>query len=856
MFSDASVHAKLSISTYRDSLLSFMSGIVADPEHALENWNSPRLHVCNWTGVMCNHVKERVVQLDLSGRSLRGTISPALSNLSFLSVLDLSGNFFRGRIPPELGALSRLTQLSFDSNILEGGIPAELGLLPRLVYLDLGSNWLAGQIPDTLLCNSTSLQYIDLSNNSLSGEIPSSNQCKLTELRFLLLWSNHLVGQIPPSLSNSSELKWIDLESNFLTGALPASIVDKMPCLQFLYLSYNNLVSHHNNTNLAPFFASLANASRLQELELAGNNLGGEIPTAVGDLSSGLLQLHLAENLIYGSIPPSLSNLFNLTLLNLSCNLLNGSIPPAIGLMGKLERVYLSNNSLSGEIPKAFGDIPHLGLLDLSMNMLSGSIPESLSNLSQLRRLHLYGNHLSGKIPPSLGECVNLEILDLSHNEITGLIPAEVAGLRSLTLYLNFSSNLLQGPLPLELSKMDMVLSIDLSSNNFSGTIPAQLANCIALEYLNLSRNLLQGPLPSSIGNMTYLQVLDLSNNRLTGEIPGSLQASSTLQQLNLSFNDFSGFVSNEGTSFATLGLDSFIGNSGLCGSFSGMPSCNKKRTRRSLLLPILLTLFGTPCCILCLFGYPLAFKSRTRRSFAPFHGFVSEDEELQTKEAKYPRISYRQLVEATGGFDGSCLIGSGRFGHVYKGILQDETRIAVKVLDSDTGGGEIPGSSFKRECQVLKRTRHRNLIRIITACSRPDFKALVLPLMSNGSLESHLYPSSGSGPRLSLVQLVNICSDVAEGMAYLHHHSPIKVIHCDLKPSNVLLDDDMTALITDFGIARLVKNSGGESNAIFDSSSFASTAGLLCGSIGYIAPGTYTSLPFNSSPCDNLLLS
>ena len=86
---------------------------------------------------------------------------------------------------------------------------------------------------------------------------------------------------------------------------------------------------------------------------------------------------------------------------------------------------------------------------------------------------------------------------------------------------------------------------------------------------------------------------------------------------------------------------------------------------------------------------------------------------------------------------------------------------------------------------------------------------------MGNGSLESRLYPHSVTGLRsgssdLSLVQRVNICSDIAEGMAYLHHHSPVKVIHCDLKPSNVLLNDDMTALFSDFGIARLVMTAEG----------------------------------------------
>ncbi|BAT76154.1 hypothetical protein VIGAN_01411700, partial [Vigna angularis var. angularis] len=152
--------------------------------------------------------------------------------------------------------------------------------------------------------------------------------------------------------------------------------------------------------------------------------------------------------------------------------------------------------------------------------------------------------------------------------------------------------------------------------------------------------------------------------------------------------------------------------------------------------------------------------------------------------------------------------------------MLQDNTRVAVKVLD--TTQGEI-SRSFRRECQILKKIRHRNLIRIITICCRPEFNALVFPLMPNGSLESHLYPSQ----RLNVVQLVRICSDVAEGMAYLHHYSPVKVVHCDLKPSNILLDEDMTALVTDFGISRLVQS---DENTSTSTSSFSSTHALLCG--------------------------
>ncbi|XP_061347534.1 putative leucine-rich repeat receptor-like serine/threonine-protein kinase At2g24130 [Gastrolobium bilobum] len=811
----------------KSSLISFMSGIVSDPENALESWKSTGVYVCDWSGVRCNNASDRIIELDLSGKSLGGTISPALANLSSLQILDLSGNFFVGHIPKELGYLVQLGQLSLSGNFLEGNIPSEFGSLQNLYYLDMGSNQLKGEIPPSLFCNVTSLSYIDLSNNSLGGQIPLNNECILKELRFLLLWSNQLVGQVPLALSNSTKLKWLDLESNMLSGTLPSEIVHNWPQLQFLYFSYNDFVSHDDNTNLEPFFASLMNLSNLQVLELAGNNLGGKLPHIIGNLPTSLQQLHLEENLIYGSIPQHISNLVNLTFLKLSSNLINGSIPPGLCQMGRLERIYLSNNSLHGEIPSTLGDIQHLGLLDLSRNKLSGSIPDSFANLPQLRRLLLYDNQLSGTIPPSLGKCVNLEILDLSHNKITGMIPAEVAALTSLKLYLNLSSNDLHGPLPFELSKMDMVLAIDVSKNNLSGRIPPQLESCIALEYLNLSGNSLEGPLPDSLGQLLYIQALDVSSNQLTGIIPGSLQLSSSLKKLNFSFNKFSGNVSNKGA-FSSFTIDSFLGNDGLCGPIKGMQRCHNKKLSYHLvflLLPVLL--FGTP--LLCMVKYSMV---RKRLAIVSSRSDLEDEEEEETKELKFPRISYTQLREATGGFSASSLIGSGRFGRVYKGVLLDNTRVAVKVLD--TTASEI-SRSFRRECQILKKIRHRNLIRIITICSKPEFKALVLPLMSNGSLERHLYPSDELSQRLDMVQLVKICSDVAEGMSYLHHFSPFKVVHCDLKPSNILLDDDLTALVTDFGIARLLKSD--ESTSISDTASFSSTNGFLCGSLGYIAP-------------------
>ncbi|XP_047946427.1 putative leucine-rich repeat receptor-like serine/threonine-protein kinase At2g24130 [Salvia hispanica] len=816
----------------RVPLLSFMSGITSDPGHALANWNASGLPLCEWSGVGCDMTKNRVVELNLSHKSLRGTISPALFALSQLEILDLSGNFLHGQIPPEIGSLDRLKELSLSSNSLRGNIPFQVGSLNQLVYLNLGSNKLDGEIPASLFCNaSSSLQYLDLSNNSLNGELP---KCALSELKYLLLWSNGLVGEIPPSLSNSTKLEWLDLESNHFEGELPTTILSRMPHLKYLYLSYNHFSSHDRNTNLAPFFTSLNNSSpNLQELDLAGNHLGGALPPIIGNLSA-LVQINLDTNFIHGEIPPQISNLVNLTLLNLSSNLMNGTIPSELSQMAKLERLYLSNNSLSGHIPASLGNMPHLGLLDLSKNKLQGSIPGSFANLIQLRRLLLYENELTGYIPSSLGKCINLEILDLSRNRISGTIPAEVAGLSSLKLYLNLSSNMLTGHIPLELSKMDMVLAIDVSNNNLSGALPSQLGSCIALETLNVSHNALEGQFPGAIGSLPYLREIDVSFNRLNGEIPESLQASASLKLLNFSYNSFRGNVTSKG-SFASLTVESFLGNEKLCGSIEGMRSCRRKRARH-FLMAILLSLLITP--IFCVVGFPLLMRRKLQLPVISAKAAAVMDEEEAREEIKYPRISRRKLGEATGGFSSSSLIGSGRFGQVYKGILEDNTRIAVKVLNPKTAG-EMRGS-FKRECQVLKRTRHRNLIRIITACSRPDFKALVLPLMPNGSLEDHLYPADGmkKGMELDLPLLVGICCDVAQGMAYLHHYAPVKVVHCDLKPSNILLDHDMTALVADFGIARLVKGvDENAANCVDESASYDSTHGLLCGSVGYIAP-------------------
>ncbi|XP_052727134.1 putative leucine-rich repeat receptor-like serine/threonine-protein kinase At2g24130 [Vigna angularis] len=818
-------HPSHSLLTDRAALLEFRKTIVSDPFSSLANWDEA-VPVCNFTGVECDRSHNRVIRLILYDKGLVGLLSPVLSNLTGLHNLEIVRSHLFGIIPPELSNLRRIHSIIIEGNNLHGSIPDSFAMLSKLNILVIKENNISGSLPPSIFSNCTMLNVVDFSSNSLSGQIPEEiGNCKI--LWSISLYNNQFTGQLPLSLTNLS-LQHLDVEYNYLSGELPAKFVGSWPYLLYLHLSYNNMVSHDSNTNLDPFFTALKNNSNLEELELAGMGLGGRFTDTLPSQLTNIRTLLLQENQIFGSIPRSLANLSRLFILNLTSNLLNGTISSDIFTLPWLEQLFLSHNYFKNPIPEAIGKCLNLGLLDLSHNQFSGRIPDSLGNLVRLNSLFLNNNLLSGTIPPTLGRCSNLYRLDLSHNNLTGSIPLKLAGLREIRIFINVSHNHLEGDLPIELSKLEKVQEIDLSSNYLTGSIFPQISGCIAVSMINFSNNFLQGEIPQSLGDLRNLESFDVSRNQLSGLIPAKLGKIETLTFLNLSFNNLEGKIPSGGI-FNSVSNLSFLGNPKLCGTIEGISLCSQRRrwSHARLLLIILIlvifvsTLLSIICCVIgCKHLKVMISSQRTE---------ASKNAARTELISNFPRITYKELSDATGGFDNQRLVGSGSYGHVYRGVLADGTPVAVKVLHLQSGNST---KSFNRECQVLKRIRHRNLIRIITACSLPDFKALVLPYMANGSLESRLYPSSGSSD-LSIVQRVNICSDIAEGMAYLHHHSPVRVIHCDLKPSNCLLNDDMTALVSDFGVARLLMSAGvGATDNMGNSS-----ANLLFGSIGYIAP-------------------
>ncbi|VAH99683.1 unnamed protein product [Triticum turgidum subsp. durum] len=723
---------------------------------------------------------------------LTRTVPPELGNLSRLKFLDVSSNTLTGAVPPELGNLSRLGILDLSENVFSGAVPQELGKLSRLTQLSLNGNKLEGSIP-VELSRIRRLVYLNLGDNNLSGHIPSAIFCNLSALNYNDMSSNFLDGEIPIRAGCPlAELMSLVLWSNKLNGSIPPSLSNSTK-LRWLLLQSNFLTGElpsddmfSGMRSLEPFFASLANCTDLKELSVARNDIVGMIPRVIGRLAPSLMQLHLQFNRLFGPIPANISNLTNLNTLNLSHNLLNGSIPQGISSMRQLEQLHLSNNLLSGDIPLSLGMIPWLGLVNFSQNRLTGAIP------------------------PSIVQCVMMQNLDLSYNMLGGEIPAGLTRLSGL-LNLNLAGNLLSGAIPVTMGEMVRLQLLNLSSNQLSGTIPPQLGSCIELKYL------------------------DVSGNGLTGTLPQSLEKVASLLRVNFSYNDFSGEVPSGGV-FAGFLADAFLGNDRLCAGTAsmtpGLARCSGAKRNLLHSWRVVLLVVGTVAsftmAIIGLAACRAVGRDRRRSPLLPCEPDTRGD---------YPRISQRELYEATGGFEQSRLIGAGQFGRVYEGTLRDGSRVAVKVLDPKNVGGEV-SRSFKRECDVLRRTRHRNLVRVITTCSQPNFHAIVLPLMTNGSLESHLYPCDGGpGRGMDLAWLIGIAGGIAEGLTYLHHYAPVRVIHCDLKPSNVLLDDDMTAVVADFGIARLVKDMGDDDNTCF-ADPCNSTAGLLQGSVGYIAPG------------------
>ncbi|KAJ8539299.1 hypothetical protein K7X08_013551 [Anisodus acutangulus] len=460
--------------------------------------------------------------------------------------------------------------------------------------------------------------------------------------------------------------------------------------------------------------------------------------------------------------------------------------------------IGLSFNSLSGRIPAITGlHLPNLRQLFLGENQIKGEIPLFITNASKLEILGLENNFLTGTIPTNLGNLRELQELHLQKdNELYGLIP-ECLGNLSMLQDIFLSSNKLSSKFPSSLWKKSSILHLDVSQNSIEGEVTQDIGGLKAIIELSLSSNHFSGKIPSKCGDLQNLISLDLSNNSFSGSIPLSFANLISLEELDLSLNALSG-------------------NKGLCGMhILEVPACaitnhGQQSKSKELVLKVVTPVVISSFIIFLLVSIWIMKRQKKGKS---------KDVEKVPEIRTYQLVSYHEIQRATNNFDGSNLIGVGGSGSVYKGTLSNGIVVAIKVLDLEN---EKVCKRFVTECEVMRNVRHRNLVPVITTCSSDYIRAFVLQYMPNGSLENWLYKEE---LHMNLLERLTIMLDVAVAIEYLHHGHETPIVHCDLKPANVLLDEDMVAHVGDFGISKIL--------AVSKSMAHTETLGTL----GYIAP-------------------
>ncbi|KAG2609145.1 LRR receptor-like serine/threonine-protein kinase SIK1 [Panicum virgatum] len=773
--------------------------------NALVDWDGGRDH-CAWRGVACDTASFAVVGLNLSNLNLGGEISPAIGELKSLQFVDLKLNKLTGQIPDEIGDCVSLKYLDLSGNLLYGDIPFSISKLKQLEDLILKNNQLTGPIPSTL-SQIPNLKTLDLAQNKLTGDIPRLIYWNEV-LQYLGLRGNSLTGTLSPDMCQLTGLWYFDVRGNNLTGTIPEGI-GNCTSFEILDISYNQISGE------IPY-----NIGYLQvaTLSLQGNRLTGRIPEVIG-LMQALAVLDLSENELVGPIPPILGNLSYTGKLYLHGNKLTGHIPPELGNMSKLSYLQLNDNELEGTIPAELGKLTELFELNLANNNLEGHIPANISSCSALNKFNVYGNRLNGSIPGGFQKLESLTYLNLSSNNFKGQIPSELGHIVNLDT-LDLSYNEFSGPVPPTIGDLEHLLELNLSKNHLIGSVPAEFGNLRSVQVIDISSNNLSGYLPEELGQLQNLDSLILSNNNLVGEIPAQLANCFSLITLNLSYNNFSGYVPSA-KNFSKFPMDSFVGNpmlhvycqDSICGHSHGTKVNISRTAVACIILGFIILL-----CIMLLAVY------KTNKPLPPEKGSdkpVQGPPKLVVLQMDMASHTYEEIMRLTENFSEKYIIGYGASSTVYKCDLKSGKAIAVKRLYSQYNHSL---REFETELETIGSIRHRNLVSLHGFSLSPHGNLLFYDYMENGSLWDLLHGPSKK-VKLDWDTRLKIAVGAAQGLAYLHHDCNPRIVHRDVKSSNILLDENFEAHLSDFGIAKCVPAA----------KSHAST--YVLGTIGYIDP-------------------
>ncbi|XP_010555314.1 PREDICTED: LRR receptor-like serine/threonine-protein kinase ERL1 isoform X2 [Tarenaya hassleriana] len=759
---------------------------------------------CSWRGVYCDNISLSVVSLNLSNLNLGGEISPAVGDLRNLKSIDLQGNKLAGQIPDEIGNCASLVYLDFSNNLLFGDIPFSISKLKQLEFLNLKNNQLTGPIPATLT-QIPSLKTLDLARNQLIGEIPRLLYWNEV-LQYLGLRGNMLTGTLSPDMCQLTGLWYFDVRGNNLTGTIPESI-GNCTSFEILDISYNQI------TGEIPYNVGFL---QVATLSLQGNRLTGKIPAVIG-LMQALAVLDLSDNELDGPIPPILGNLSYTGKLYLHGNKLTGPIPPELGNMSRLSYLQLNNNELVGSIPPELGKLEQLFELNLANNRLVGPIPYNISSCAALNQFNVHGNLLSGSIPLGFRNLGSLTYLNLSANNFKGKIPAELGHIINLDK-LDLSGNNLSGSIPSTLGDLEHLLILNLSGNHLNGPLPADFGNLRSIQIVDVSFNILSGVIPTELGQLQNIVSLILNNNKFHGKLPDQLTNCFYLVNLNVSFNNLSGMIPPM-KNFSRFAPSSFIGNPYLCGNWVGS-ICGplpKFRVSRAAIICMVLGFITLLCMIIIAIYKSRQQKEILKDSSKPVEG----SSKLVVLHMDMAIHTIDDIMRATENLSEKHIIGCGASSTVYKCTLKNSRPVAIKRLYNQYHHNL---HEFETELETIGSIRHRNIVSLHGYALSPYGNLLFYDYMENGSLWDLLHGSSKK-VKLDWETRLKIAVGAAQGLAYLHHDCTPRIIHRDIKSSNILLDENFEAHLSDFGIAKCIPATR----------THAST--YVLGTIGYIDP-------------------
>ncbi|KAL3737444.1 hypothetical protein ACJRO7_026243 [Eucalyptus globulus] len=738
-----------------------------------------------------------ITQLKVYAMSVAGPIPDELWNLTYLFDLNLAQNLLTGSLSPSIGNLTRMQYLSLGINALSGELPPQLGLLTELLSFYMDSSGVSGQIPSTF-SKLKNLQTVWASDNNFTGNIPEfiGNWSQLTQL---ILQGNSFEGPIPSTFSNLTTLKDLRI-SDVVNGSSSLEFIRNMTNLSILILRNN-----HISDSLPSDFAGYQS---LSQLDLSFNELTGQIPNSLFNLSS-LTYLFLGNNSLKGTLPEQKST--SLLNIDVSYNNLTGIFPSWVSNDLQLNLVgnnFTLDNSNSSMLPSGLNclqrNFPCNSGTGIYYNFAVKCGGPQITSSSNI--VFEMDNNTLG---PATYYVTNTERWAVSNvGYFTGnKNPAYKAS--TLSQFTNTLDSELFQTARLSASSL-RYYGLGLENGNYNVSLQFAEIQILNTGWQKLGRRLFDVYIQGNLVVKDFDIRKEAGGASLTA-VQKVYQAQVTANYLEIHF-----FWAGKGTccvpNQATYGplVSAISAVPDFIPTVSNNPPTSKK-DHTGLIVGV-----ATGVGVVGLVAVLLVFYLVRRRKMAR----MIEDQEFLGIDTRPYTFGYAELKAATDDFNPNNKLGEGGFGPVFKGTLNDGRVIAVKQLSVSSHQGK---NQFVAEIATISAVQHRNLVKLYGCCIDADNRLLVYEYLENKSLDQAMF---GQGIlNLDWATRYDICLGIARGLAYLHEESRLRIVHRDVKASNILLDSDLTPKISDFGLAKLYD----------DNKTHISTR--VAGTIGYLAP-------------------